>query len=114
MTGKFRADQVGSLLRPEALLAARRGHDAGEVTGAGLREAEDQAIATAVGRQEAKRPSSTPSWPSSRMSRGRSGGTRARMIRVRRLRGTAVAELFRTAIGWPRPDRASTNWENST
>jgi hypothetical protein len=30
MTEKFRADQIGSLLRPEALLAARRGHDAGE------------------------------------------------------------------------------------
>jgi hypothetical protein len=28
MTEKFRADQVGSLLRPEALHAARRGHDA--------------------------------------------------------------------------------------
>ena len=53
MTEKFRADQVGSLLRPEALLAARRGHDAGEVSDAGLREAEDQAISTAVGRQEA-------------------------------------------------------------
>ena len=31
MTEKFRADQIGSLLRPEALLDARRGHDAGAV-----------------------------------------------------------------------------------
>jgi 5-methyltetrahydropteroyltriglutamate--homocysteine methyltransferase len=53
MTEKFRADQVGSLLRPDALLAARRGHDAGELTDASLREAEDQAITTAVRRQEA-------------------------------------------------------------
>jgi 5-methyltetrahydropteroyltriglutamate--homocysteine methyltransferase len=53
MTEKFRADQVGSLLRPEGLLAARRGHDAGEVTDARLRAAEDQAITTAVRRQEA-------------------------------------------------------------
>jgi 5-methyltetrahydropteroyltriglutamate--homocysteine methyltransferase len=53
MTEKFRADQIGSLLRPEALLAARRGHDAGEVTDAGLRAAEDEAITTAVRRQEA-------------------------------------------------------------
>ena len=34
MTEKFRGDQIGSLLRPETLLAARRGHDAGEVTDA--------------------------------------------------------------------------------
>ena len=52
MTEKFRADQIGSLLRPEALLTARRGHDAGEVSDAGLREAEDAAITGAVRRQE--------------------------------------------------------------
>jgi methionine synthase II (cobalamin-independent) len=53
MTEKFRADQIGSLLRPEALLAARRGHDAGAVTDGGLRPAEDQAITSAVRQQEA-------------------------------------------------------------
>ena len=30
---KFRADHVGSLLRPPALLRARRRHEAGEITG---------------------------------------------------------------------------------
>lgn len=53
MTEKYRGDQVGSLLRPGQLLAARRAHDAGEVTGAALREVEDAAIETAVRAQEA-------------------------------------------------------------
>jgi 5-methyltetrahydropteroyltriglutamate--homocysteine methyltransferase len=52
-TGKFRADHIGSLLRPGVLLDARRGHDAGAVTDAGLRETEDQAITIAVRGQEA-------------------------------------------------------------
>jgi 5-methyltetrahydropteroyltriglutamate--homocysteine methyltransferase len=50
---KFRADHVGSLLRPPALLAARRRHDAGEITDAGLRSVEDEAIDAAVRMQEA-------------------------------------------------------------
>lgn len=53
MTEKFRADHSGSLLRPESLLAARRAHDAGEVTDPALREIEDAAIEAAVGAQEA-------------------------------------------------------------
>ncbi|HVT67922.1 MAG TPA: hypothetical protein VHF26_09250 [Trebonia sp.] len=48
MTEKYRADQVGSLLRPGQLLAARRAHDAGEVSSAALREIEDAAIETAA------------------------------------------------------------------
>jgi methionine synthase II (cobalamin-independent) len=48
---KFRADHVGSLLRPESLLAARRQHEAGELDDAGLRAAEDAAIGPAVARQ---------------------------------------------------------------
>ena len=48
---KFRADQVGSLLRPEPLLAARRRRDAGEIDDAQLRAAEDAAIGPAVARQ---------------------------------------------------------------
>src|SRR5580692_5210986 len=52
MTGaKFRADHVGSLLRPEPLLAARRRHEAGETDDARLRAAEDAAIGPAVARQ---------------------------------------------------------------
>ena len=50
--GKFRADQVGSLLRPEALLAARRGHDAGTVTDDELHAVEDAAVSAAVRAQE--------------------------------------------------------------
>lgn len=49
----FRADHVGSLLRPPALLAARKGHGAGEVSDEELRLAEDEAIIKAVSRQEA-------------------------------------------------------------
>ena len=49
----FRADHVGSLLRPPALLDARRRRAAGEISAAQLREAEDAAILEAVRRQEA-------------------------------------------------------------
>ena len=48
---KFRADHVGSLLRPEPLLAARRRREAGEIDDAQLRAAEDAAIGHAVARQ---------------------------------------------------------------
>ena len=49
----FRADQVGSLLRPVALVAARAQYQAGGLDKAGLRAAEDEAIAQVVRRQEA-------------------------------------------------------------
>jgi predicted NUDIX family NTP pyrophosphohydrolase len=49
---KFRADHVGSLLRPPALLAARRCHEAGEISAGELRAVEDEAIAAAVRTQE--------------------------------------------------------------
>jgi 5-methyltetrahydropteroyltriglutamate--homocysteine methyltransferase len=48
----FRADQVGSLLRPAALARTRAAHRQGEVDAATLRAAEDEAIAQAVRRQE--------------------------------------------------------------
>ncbi len=52
-TPAFRADHVGSLLRPEPLLAARRRRDAGTITASELRAVEDEAIAAAVkGQQE--------------------------------------------------------------
>jgi 5-methyltetrahydropteroyltriglutamate--homocysteine methyltransferase len=44
----FRADHVGSLLRPPELLDARASHAAGELDSAGLREVEDSAIRRAV------------------------------------------------------------------
>jgi 5-methyltetrahydropteroyltriglutamate--homocysteine methyltransferase len=47
----FRADQVGSLLRPAALLEARKRHAAGEISDERLRALEDEAITTAVRRQ---------------------------------------------------------------
>ena len=50
-TVMFRADQVGSLLRPEPLLEARRRRDAGTIWAGELRSAEDEAIAVAVARQ---------------------------------------------------------------
>lgn len=48
----FRADQVGSLLRPPALLEARHKHAAGEVSDAELKEREDEAIRAVVRKQE--------------------------------------------------------------
>jgi 5-methyltetrahydropteroyltriglutamate--homocysteine methyltransferase len=54
MTGPsaFRADHVGSLLRPRALLDARERHDAGAIGAGDLRTVEDEAIAAAVARQQ--------------------------------------------------------------
>ena len=48
----FRADHVGSLLRPKHLLEARDKLDKGEITAAELRRIEDEAIRHAVKRQE--------------------------------------------------------------
>jgi 5-methyltetrahydropteroyltriglutamate--homocysteine methyltransferase len=44
----FRADHVGSLLRPPALLQARAEHQAGRISAGALRQAEDRAIADAA------------------------------------------------------------------
>jgi 5-methyltetrahydropteroyltriglutamate--homocysteine methyltransferase len=49
----FRAEHVGSLLRPAAVRDARSRARAGEITDAGLRDVEDRAIRAAVARQEA-------------------------------------------------------------
>ncbi len=49
----FRADHVGSLLRPRGLLAARDDFAAGRISGAQLRGIEDTAIRAAVRQQEA-------------------------------------------------------------
>jgi 5-methyltetrahydropteroyltriglutamate--homocysteine methyltransferase len=48
----FRADHVGSLLRPKHLLGARDKLDKGDITAAELRRIEDDAIRHAVKRQE--------------------------------------------------------------
>jgi 5-methyltetrahydropteroyltriglutamate--homocysteine methyltransferase len=48
----FRADHVGSLLRPPALLAARQDHQAGKIDDAALKAAEDEAIRDVVKMQE--------------------------------------------------------------
>lgn len=48
----FRADHVGSLLRPPELLAARSEHAAGRLDDAGLRAAEDAAVTDVVAMQE--------------------------------------------------------------
>ncbi|MGZ4493734.1 MAG: 5-methyltetrahydropteroyltriglutamate--homocysteine S-methyltransferase [Nocardioides sp.] len=48
----FRADHVGSLLRPPALLDARARHAAGELDADGLREVEDRAIRDVVRLQQ--------------------------------------------------------------
>ncbi|KAI1109238.1 hypothetical protein F5Y14DRAFT_41011 [Nemania sp. NC0429] len=52
-TGVYRADQVGSLLRPKDLLAAREDAEAGKITPAQLRELEDGYIADVVRKQQA-------------------------------------------------------------
>jgi 5-methyltetrahydropteroyltriglutamate--homocysteine methyltransferase len=51
-TPPFRADHVGSFLRPAELLAARDRHKKGEISKAELRAAEDRAIAEVVRMQE--------------------------------------------------------------
>jgi 5-methyltetrahydropteroyltriglutamate--homocysteine methyltransferase len=51
-TPPFRADHVGSLLRPGSLLRARAGYGRGEVSAGELRAAEDDAIRGAVALQE--------------------------------------------------------------
>lgn len=51
-TPPFRADHVGSLLRPPQLLAAREDEKAGRISPAELRRIEDQAIRDVVRRQE--------------------------------------------------------------
>jgi 5-methyltetrahydropteroyltriglutamate--homocysteine methyltransferase len=48
----FRADHVGSLLRPPELLRAREDHKAGRLSADGLRAKEDEAIRLVVRRQE--------------------------------------------------------------
>jgi 5-methyltetrahydropteroyltriglutamate--homocysteine methyltransferase len=48
----FRADHVGSLLRPQSLLSARREFEAKRISADEMRRVEDEAIRTAVKRQE--------------------------------------------------------------
>lgn len=48
----FRADHVGSFLRPKALIDARAAHREGRIDAEGLRAAEDQAIRGVVAMQE--------------------------------------------------------------
>jgi 5-methyltetrahydropteroyltriglutamate--homocysteine methyltransferase len=52
MSPPFRADHVGSLLRPRALKDAFRRHERGELDDAGLRAAQDDAIRDVVAMQE--------------------------------------------------------------
>ena len=52
-TPPFRADHVGSLLRPRHLLQAREDYAAGRLPAAELRALEDEAIREAVKMQEA-------------------------------------------------------------
>lgn len=52
-TPPFRADHVGSFLRPAELVAARGQHRAGEIDDAALRQVEDEAIRGVVAMQEA-------------------------------------------------------------
>ena len=52
MPAPFRADQVGSLLRPPSLMSARAKFRAGELSAEELRGREDAAIRDVVARQE--------------------------------------------------------------
>lgn len=53
VTAPFRADMVGSLLRPERVHTARAEHAAGRLDDAGLKAIEDEAILDVIGKQEA-------------------------------------------------------------
>jgi len=48
MPDAYRADHVGSLLRPPELLAARAAHAEGRLAADGLRKVEDSAILEAL------------------------------------------------------------------
>ncbi|KAI1178203.1 hypothetical protein F4777DRAFT_129655 [Nemania sp. FL0916] len=52
-TGVYRADQVGSLLRPKDLLAAREEAEQGKITATQLRALEDKHVADVVQKQQA-------------------------------------------------------------
>ena len=68
----FRADHVGSLLRPKNLLDARARHAAGEIDDAELRGIEDEAIAEVVRMQKdvgPHAPTACAGWGSGRRSR---------------------------------------------
>lgn len=54
MHAPFRADQVGSLLRPQRLKAARAAYADGQLDAAGLRAVEDACIRDAVAAQQAR------------------------------------------------------------
>jgi 5-methyltetrahydropteroyltriglutamate--homocysteine methyltransferase len=47
-----RSDVVGSLLRPPALVEARKAHEAGKLSSAALKKAEDEAVVVAVAEQQ--------------------------------------------------------------
>lgn len=49
----FKMDIVGSFLRPKVLLEAREEYKRGEISAEGLKEIEDQAIETLIGKQKA-------------------------------------------------------------
>ena len=51
-TPPFRADHVGSLLRPTAVKAARAKHEAGEIDSKALHAVEDQEIVAVIAKQE--------------------------------------------------------------
>jgi len=51
MRSRYRAEQVGSLLRPPEVLQARSAHGVGQLTGAELRSIEDSAILHALEKQ---------------------------------------------------------------
>ncbi|UOQ47383.1 5-methyltetrahydropteroyltriglutamate--homocysteine S-methyltransferase [Gracilibacillus caseinilyticus] len=51
VTAPFRADHVGSLLRPESLLEARKAYQEGNISAAELREVENKEIAHIVDKQ---------------------------------------------------------------
>ena len=53
MNPPFRADHVGSILRPQALKQARQQHEQGKISDAQLRQVEDREIAKVIRQQEA-------------------------------------------------------------
>ena len=52
MHGSYRADHVGSLLRPDEVKAARASFNEGSLTSEALKEVEDRAVLAALERQK--------------------------------------------------------------
>ena len=70
MKPAFHADHIGSLLRPERLIAAARSAREGKLDAAGFRAVQDECIREAVALQESVGVPARPALPSTLLTSG--------------------------------------------